>query len=144
MARISDALRRQVTERAQGLCEYCQTAQVIVVTMEIDHIVPQTAGGETNLDNLCLTCRSCNSFKKDFQTGVDPETGKEAPLFNPRADIWNGHFQWSNDGTIVVGLTATARATIERLRMNREGIVASRRLWVQADWHPPKPGHFPT
>jgi hypothetical protein len=29
MARLSDALRQQVTERARGLCEYCQTAQLV-------------------------------------------------------------------------------------------------------------------
>jgi hypothetical protein len=37
MARISDNLRQQVIERARGRCEYCQTQQIIVVAMEIDH-----------------------------------------------------------------------------------------------------------
>lgn len=36
--------------------EACQTQQVIVVSMEIDHIVPESAGGETTLANLCLAC----------------------------------------------------------------------------------------
>lgn len=40
MARISEALRQQITERASGLCEYCQTAELIVVTLEVDHIIP--------------------------------------------------------------------------------------------------------
>ena len=143
MVRITNALRQQVRERAYGLCEYCQTAQIIVVTMEIDHIVPQIAGGATELDNLCLTCRGCNSFKQDYQTSIDPDTGVEVPLFNPRSQNWNDHFQWREDGLIILGLTPTGRATIERLRMNRDGIVASRRLWVQAGWHPPKAGQFP-
>lgn len=143
MARISDALRQQVTERAQGLCEYCQTAQLIVVTMEIDHIVPQVANGETEFSNLCLTCRNCNGFKKDHQTGIDPHTDQEIPLFNPRMQVWSEHFRWSEDGTLMIGLTPTGRATIERLRINREGVAASRLLWVQAGWHPPKEGRFP-
>jgi 5-methylcytosine-specific restriction endonuclease McrA len=84
MARIADALRQQITERAHGLCEYCQTAQIIVVTMEIDHIIPQIAGGDTELYNLCLTCRGCNSFKQDYQIGIDPDMGAEVSLLNPR------------------------------------------------------------
>lgn len=143
MARIPDALRQQVRERARGLCEYCQTAQIIVVTMEVDHIVPQNAGGATELYNLALTCRACNSFKQDHQTGIDPHTNEEVLLFNPRTQTWSEHFQWNADGTIIVGITPTGLATIDRLRMNREEIIASHQLWVQAGWHPPKGGHFP-
>jgi HNH endonuclease len=143
MVRISDTLRQQVMERARGLCEYCQTAQIIVVTMEIDHIVPQSAGGETELGNLCLVCRGCNSFKQDFQSAIDPQTEQDIALFNPRTEQWSTHFHWAEDGIIIVGLTATGRATIQRLRMNRDGIVASRRLWVQAGWHPPSTDRFP-
>ena len=143
MAHISDALRQEITERAHGLCEYCQTAQIIVVTMEIDHIEPQVAGGETHSDNLCLVCRGCNSFKQDFQTGLDPDTEQNVTLFNPRTQQWEQHFQWSDTGITLIGLTATGRATIQRLRMNREGILTSRRLWVQAGWHPPRVDLFP-
>jgi hypothetical protein len=45
MAYISNALWQLVTARARGLCEYCQTAQTIVIELEIDHIVPEAAGG---------------------------------------------------------------------------------------------------
>ena len=44
MASISKALRRQVTERAGGRCEYCQTLLAIGVEMEVDHIIPTSAG----------------------------------------------------------------------------------------------------
>jgi hypothetical protein len=69
MAYISRALRQLVTERAGGLCEYCHTAQVIVIEMEIDHIVPEVVGGVTEAGNLCLACISCNTLKRDYQTG---------------------------------------------------------------------------
>lgn len=138
MAYISENLRQQVTERARGRCEYCQTQQVIVVSMEIDHIVPESAGGETTPDNLCLACVGCNGFKLDFQSGIDPETEQESQLFNPRVQNWRDHFQWSDDGLRVRGLTAIGRATITRLRMNRDAVVNSRRRWVEAGWHPPK------
>src|SRR5215813_13682101 len=49
MAYISRALRQLVTERAGRLCEYCHTAQAIVIEMEIDHIVPEVAGASRKL-----------------------------------------------------------------------------------------------
>lgn len=47
MASIPDDLRQRVIDRARGRCEYCQAPLAIVVEMEIDHIVPQSAGGPT-------------------------------------------------------------------------------------------------
>ena len=135
---VGQVLRRLVTERARGRCEYCQTAQLIVVEMEVDHITPEAAGGATDLDNLCLTCVGCNGFKLAFQTGADPQTGEEVSLFHPRRQRWDEHFGWSADGAEAVGLTPAGRATIARLRMNRERMVAARRLWVEAGWHPPR------
>ncbi len=138
MASISRSLRRQVTKRAGGRCEYCQTLLAIVVEMEIDHIIPASAGGRTVLDNLCLACTSCNAFKRDFQVAIDPETGEQVSLFNPRLQVWTEHFAWSEDGTSVNGQTPLGRATVQRLRMNRTVIIAARYLWVQAGWHPPR------
>lgn len=138
MATISETLRQQVAERARYLCEYCQTAQRIVVTMEIDHITPQAAGGQTTLDNLCLVCRGCNSFKRDYVTGIDPESNTEHPLFHPRTELWVVHFEWAQDGVDLRGLTPIGRATIARLQINREDVLNSRRLWVQVGLHPPK------
>lgn len=111
--------------------------------MEIDYIVPEAAQGKTQLDNLCLTCRGCNSFKQDHQIGIDPDSGTEVTLYNPRTQKWHDHFKWSEDGITIIGLTAIGRATLDRLRMNREGILIARRLWVQAGWHPPQAGKLP-
>jgi hypothetical protein len=143
MPRIADALREQVTTRARGLCEYCQSAQIIVVYMEVDHILPEGDGGTTELDNLCLACPGCNGFKLDFRVGIDPDSGEEVELFNPRLQKWRDHFQWDDEGVLLIGLTPVGRATINRLRFNREGILASRRLWVEVGWHPPKERSFP-
>ena len=137
MARIVENLRRQVYERAQGLCEYCHTQELIVINMHIDHIVPRSAGGKTELDNLCLSCISCNGAKHKLQMGIDPASQLEAPLFNPRAQIWSEHFTWNADGTLILGLTDIGRATLARLRMNRDVIVRSRRRWVETGLHPP-------
>ncbi|MFZ4813702.1 MAG: HNH endonuclease [Phototrophicaceae bacterium] len=138
MSKISDGLRQAVILRAKSRCEYCQTLKAIVVGMEVDHILPTKHGGQNNLDNLCLACRGCNQFKRDFLDGVDPQTGSLIPLFNPRQQLWQAHFQWDSVGIELVGKDAIGRATIARLQMNREAMIESRRLWVSVGWHPPK------
>ena len=141
MAYISRALRELVIQRAGGQCEYCQTQQLIVIDMVIDHIIPEAVGGTTPEDNLCFCCSGCNSFKQAFQFGIDAETGETVPLYNPRAQDWRDHLEWSEDGTRIVGKSKTGRATIVRLKMNREIAVAARREWVAAGWHPPNGRH---
>lgn len=37
----------------------------------------------------------------------------------------------------LIDVTARCRATIARLRMNRDAVVNARRRWVEAGWHPP-------
>jgi hypothetical protein len=138
VASIGHGLRRAVADRAQGRCEYCRTTQAIVVEMEVDHVIPQSAGGTSDFANLCLSCVGCNGFKLAYQTGMDPDTGEEAPLFHPRSQRWEEHFSWSVDGTRIRGLTPIGRATVARLRMNRAAMTDARRLWVQAGWHPPR------
>ena len=62
----------------------------------------------------------------------------EVPLFHPRQQQWHEHFQWNEEGSDIIGTTATGRVTVTRLQMNRSIVVQARRLWVQAGWHPPK------
>lgn len=136
MTHIPARLRAEVIARAHASCEYCQTPQVIVIAMEIDHIIPVSAGGLTTLDNLCLACTTCNDYKLDHQTGVDSHTREESPLFNPRTQVWAEHFAWNEDFTMVGGITSVGRATISRLHVNDPLVVAARRLWMAAGWRP--------
>ena len=104
----------------------------------VDHITPLSYGGVTDIDNLCLACFHCNSYKSDFRIGIDLETHLESPLFNPRLDRWSEHFLWVNVGMELTGLTPVGRATISRLRMNRPEIVTARSAWIKAGMHPPR------
>lgn len=135
--RISTALRRQVHQIDRERCAYCHTPEALTVTtFEVDHIVPLDAGGATVLENLCLSCPACNRHKAVRQSAPDPETGQNVPLFHPRCQDWATHFAWSEDGTRIVGLTPTGRATVEALQMNRSRMVRLRRLWLQMGKHP--------
>lgn len=137
MAWVPERLRHRVRERAQGQCEYCQTQESIVIEMEVDHIVPLAREGETELDNLCLACVSCNGYKRDFVSAIDPVTGVESALYNPRLHEWNEHFRWDESRTTLEGVSAIGRATVARLQPNRPRTVRARRRWVEAGLHPP-------
>lgn len=119
------SLRQQAIARAQERCEYCRLAQAgQEATFHVDHIVPRIANGPTIFENLALACVSCSLRKAARQNAIDPQTGREVALFNPRQDAWQEHFQWA--GFRVVGLTATGRATIIALSLNRPLALAIR------------------
>jgi hypothetical protein len=110
---------------------------VVGPLLEIDHIIPEARGGSSDEMNLFLVCPMCNSHKSDRIEAVDPESKTTVPLFNPRIDSWAEHFEWIEGGTVFRGKTPKGRATVVALNMNHSDIVAARRLWVMAGWHPP-------
>jgi hypothetical protein len=129
---IPPDLRAQVHRLDQARCAYCQTPEDLTITaFEIDHIVPISAGGQTTLENLCLTCPACNRFKAARQTAADPDAGGAVALYHPRRDEWFIHFMWNSDRLRILGLTPAGRATVEALRMNRPQLVHLRRLWAK-------------
>lgn len=102
---VSDELRVRIRAQAGERCGYCQSAQrYVFAPLEIDHIVPTARGGTDDEDNLWLACRMCNGFKGDRIHGLDPLTGQEVRLFNPREQEWTEHFSWDADGLQVNGL----------------------------------------
>ena len=102
--------------------------------MHVEHIKP---GDGDNLENLALACATCNLSKARATSALDPETGDLVPLFNPRTQFWTEHFQWTQNGTTLLGLTPVGRATVVRLQMNVARIVNARKVWVRAGEHPP-------
>jgi HNH endonuclease len=137
--KISETLQQQVRQRANGLCEYCHASeQWQYVRFTVDHVVPLAGGGDDNLYNLALACFHCNRRKSNYLIGLDPQFGTEVPLFNPRHDRWGDHFIWSADELLIIGLTATGRATVEALILNRERVINIRAADKKIGRHPPK------
>ena len=106
--------------------------------MQIDHIIPEAAGGSSELDNLWLACAMCNYYKGAQAQAIDPISNQQTPLFNPRTQRWAEHFAWSEDGAEVIGLTPVGRATVMALKMNQPHVIRARRRWISVGWHPPK------
>jgi hypothetical protein len=139
--RVRSGGRREVVRaRAQGLCEYCLSQERLATSsFSVEHVVPVQSGGGLGLDNLAFACQGCNNHKYIKTKGLDPATSDSVPLFHPRRERWEDHFAWSYDFTQVVGLTPTGRATVEALRLNRDGLVRLRRALFHAGEHPPVP-----
>jgi HNH endonuclease len=94
--------------------------------------VPVSLGGSDDLDNRALACASCNLAKSDRIESADPLTGKVVSLFNPRVDLWEAHFHWSDDHATLEGLTSAGRATVAALNMNSLLLLQARPLWFRA------------
>ena len=136
--RVSARQKKAAIERAGGCCEYCRSPmRYATQTFSIEHIIPQHRGGKSTLTNLALACQGCNNHKFTKIVALDPARGKMAPLYHPRKQRWYEHFTWIHDGTFVVGLTPTGRATVEALDLNREGLLNIRQLLCEKGEHPP-------
>ncbi len=135
---VSAEVRRLVAERARRCCEYCQSQlRFSADSFSVEHVVPRSRGGSDDASNLALACQRCNNGKYAASEAVDPLTGRMAPLFHPRRDDWSNHFAWSHDMLLIHGLTPSGRATVEKLQLNRAGLVNLRRVLHAAGEHPP-------
>lgn len=56
---ISKSIRKQVFERDMYRCKTCDSH----IDLCVDHIYPESKGGEAVLNNLQTLCKRCNSIK---------------------------------------------------------------------------------
>lgn len=137
MTYISEALRRQVIERAEQHCEYCLIHQHdSLYTHEVDHIIPEKHRGETSANNLCLACLECNRHQGSDFGSFDPETGQITPLFNPRQQVWSDHFRL--EGARIIPLSPEGRVTVFVLNLNDEIRIRARWALLEAGRYPKK------
>lgn len=136
---ISLAAQGLVKRRARGYCEYCLAPFGFSPdNFQFDHIIPVYLGGTSVPDNLAWADGGCNGHKHTKTHHFDPLNKQLVRLYHPRLDKWHDHFEWSEDETLIIGLTPIGRATVELLQVNRESNINLRRLLIVAGLHPPK------
>ena len=81
--RIPRNLRQRVIERDGLWCVYCDE-DLSDAEIHMDHVIPESQGGETTYNNLQVTCRKCNLAK-----GVLTESEFTQRLRNRAANILN-------------------------------------------------------
>jgi hypothetical protein len=124
---MTPQLRALVRARAGDRCEYCHLPQAALAfaPFHVEHIIVRQHDGETDEDNLALSCDRCNAYKGPNLTAIDPQSKTLWPLFNPRQQKWDEHFALA--GAEVRGLTPVGRATVNLFHMNAARRVALRR-----------------
>jgi HNH endonuclease len=130
-----EALRREVSTRAQSRCEYCLYPEArSAFSHQVDHIISRKHGGSSSLDNLAFCCIFCNLYKGSDVAAIDTRTGELVRLFHPRLDRWPDHFRIS--GAIIEALTLQGEVTARLLRFNHAQRVAERALLQAAGYYP--------
>jgi hypothetical protein len=120
-----------VQERAHFSCEYCRYPLIYSHdSFHYEHIISLFHGGTNDLINIAFSCDGCNTNKNVHIFWLDPETGVQSPLYNPRKENWRNHFYWNDDFTKILGLTPQGRATIVLLKLNRPGLINIRKALI--------------
>ncbi len=129
--RVTPDLRRLVETRSNGQCKYCLTpAKATLLAPQLDHIIAQKHGGETEVENLAMSCALCNQHKGSDIASLDPADGALTPLFHPRRERWSDHFKLREG--FIVPLTAIGRVTVRLLQLNAPERVGERELLLAA------------
>ena len=135
---IPEELKDQIAQKASFLCEYCKSPKRYSPgPFNIEHIVPISKGGNSDVQNLAYSCSGCNGHKYNKIEASDPIDELVVPLFNPRKDSWSDHFIWSEDGLLIIGISPTGRASTETFRLNRKELINLRKILLVVGEHPP-------
>jgi 5-methylcytosine-specific restriction endonuclease McrA len=129
--------REAIELRAGRRCEYCRAPQPATgIRYHLEHVFPESLGGTDDIGNLALACPTCNYYKSNHLLGKDEEGSPGRPLFNPRKDRWDEHFEFNRATLQLKGKTVQGSGTVKRLRMNDHMQIEARALWVELDLYP--------
>jgi 5-methylcytosine-specific restriction enzyme A len=62
---IPDEVRNELLSLANFACQECGAKQSDGATLEVDHIIPVSKGGDDSLSNLQILCATCNRKKSN-------------------------------------------------------------------------------
>lgn len=135
---LTEEIRTLVMQRSGHCCEYCKSQDKFSpVYFTIDHILPLIEGGTNDIENLAYACMLCNRLKWNKLVSIDPVSQDNVPIYNPRLDVWEQHFQWSGDYLSIIGVSAIGRALVFALKLNREKLIQYREEMLNVGYHPP-------
>ncbi|WP_312371527.1 HNH endonuclease [Lachnoclostridium sp.] len=108
---ISKKLNALVIIRDNSTCQMCgKNVKDDHIRVHIDHIVPLSWGGKTELDNLQVLCSNCNEGKKNFVEGENPELMQKISIASNTKERLKLYFEhYSNRHIEVDKLSVIAR-----------------------------------
>lgn len=88
---MTDALRYEVLKRDGFRCQICGATAADGYKLHIDHIIPVSKGGRTEMSNLRVLCERCNMGKRDKIEDISLKNEKsdisEDSAGNPKLNI---------------------------------------------------------
>ena len=133
--KIPRAMRRQVSTRADRLCEYCLISEDdTFLGCHVDHIISIKHGGSTTVDNLAYACVVCNRQKGSDLGSIDWKTRNLVRFFNPRLDRWSEHF--SLQEARIISRTSIGEVTIRILGFNSDSQIVERQTLIDEKRYP--------
>ena len=114
---INAALRQLVATRADFHCEYCLIHEEdTFFGCEVDHVISEKHGGQSEAENLAYACAFCNRSKGSDIGSITQRTGAFVRFFNPRTDLWADHFALV--GVTIIALSDVGEVTARILDFN--------------------------
>lgn len=62
---IANSLRMYILNRDKCKCVVCGKSVQDNVTLNVDHVIPVSRGGTSDMHNLCTLCSDCNNGKSN-------------------------------------------------------------------------------
>ena len=98
---IQKSARCAIFVRDKFTCRYCGR-KVPEVTLELDHVVPYSKGGDNSAGNLVTACRECNNGKRDHDLDTAPPVSGSAKPPARKAAAWERHTTIEEDDRLEV------------------------------------------
>jgi hypothetical protein len=95
---------------------------------QVDHVISEKHGGQTEADNLAFSCALCNRAK-GTDLGSTTSAGEFVRFFKPRVDHWEDHFR--TEGSHIEPKTAIGEVTIKILQLNAVERLMERELLLR-------------
>lgn len=96
---ISKRTRFEVFKRDSFSCQYCgQSAPEVLLV--IDHIIPVSKGGKSDILNLITACQDCNNGKSDKLLSDNSEINKkkaQLDLINEKKNQLEMMYEWQSE-----------------------------------------------
>ena len=102
-------------------CGYCGVKESQTgAELTFDHFRPKSQAGTNDSANLVYACHACNEYKGEYWS-----VGDDTRLLHPLTDDLNEHIAEETNGNLTP-LTLLGQVYIERLQLNRLGLVDNR------------------
>ncbi len=116
-------------------CAYCTMAESEGGAYQIDHFVPQAAGGSSDYGNLMYSCDECNRFKSAYSPPDDTTQARGLRFVRPDQDHPREHYLLDRDqlrhktapGKFTISMLFLNRQSLQRLRSIRRRLYNSQR-----------------